>query len=1165
MKPANDYEYHYQHVVWHLPPADPQAWLAVAVSLHLLFDATFTRKIWVHRHPDDDPDTFASIELPQRPDETISLKVCHEQVTAAYLARLGEPGQGEHLIVCGEGVNMATIIRRQPRTGFIVETSARQDSVTITWIQQKDTYNDPAFPELLKRALYGLRQLVLQGVNSTVDIAEAIRAMLSEQTTTSRSIEVTENLFIQRFAANAAKTPDRLAIVTNKKSISYGELARISDRIVYDWRFLKLIKDDRLLIIAPRGPEIVAVVIAAFKAGVAVCLIDPRQPDSYIEACCRIICPTFIVNLTGRDLTIQGIPVVTTINLTPNDEEQAPPISGDRFSANDCAVITLTSGTTREPKAVMGRYSSLTQFFNWMDDRLGPMTDAAFGMCSSIGHDPLQRDIMTPLYLGGHIVIPGERDLNEPQRLSRWLAENRIEFVCLNAALVPWLAPSAPLQHLRALFCVGGALTRSQAVMLCQIAPNAQVVNLYGATETQRAVGFFELPRDPVALTNLPDVVPLGRGMKEVDLIVRDLSRPKLALPYQIGEIALRSPYLALGYAGDPELTKRKFRNDVVPEASDIPTYLTGDLGYVSLCHGVVFTGRMDDQYKISGYRVELTAIDDMCRQHPNVKNAATLVLEVEGLPTLVACIVPDRVMVPGELRDWLAQRLPHYMVPHRLCMLSDFPLTLNRKVDMRALTALVTSKSERNSPNAADVHAVQMLEQIEVFINRHTGQNNPSRDVALSDLGIDSLRFLALLSQLATASGHEKTSLEGLNNRMSIATVCLALANRVLPDSSSLPARTLVAGYNPRDLLGPAIEVTETRISFAHGVLDHCCSNSYLGLAGCPEIRAQIAHFIDRGQALGAHGSAELNGFTLWHEQLIAAISEIYSSEAVLLYGSGYLANISAIAAAVSSDDHLFVDESCHQSLIDGCRLSGAKISVYRHNDSGDLESLLSCTSRTPNAVWAIVTEGVFSIEGDILDLPSVHALARRFDCQLIVDEACSLGLLGVDGSGVEAHFGMPGVIDIRTGTMAKALASTGGYVTCRTEDLMRLRFQRGASFSTSLSALNAFIALQGAKRLRQDGHTMKANLDRNATLWREGLNALGFDTGRSTTAIVPILCADSVAVTALFQRALGLGVYALPITPLWSKRVHAVRTSVTSAHEPERLRDIVARFTVD
>lgn len=1158
MECGDAFESNYHYFVWRFPPADPQTWLAAAVSLHRIFDAVFTSKICLCRNPG----AFVALDLAQLAEGPITLSACHKWIATASRNSQGEPAPGAHIIVCGETPDRAMATRWQPRTGLLLDMSTNQNCVTVTFMQQRGAFNDPGFPDLLKQALYGLTQQCLPVVNSTVDITQIIRSLLSYQTATLQAIETTGDLFIKRFSIIAQETPERTAIIAGNKSISYGELALMTDRIANEWRHLQLSKGARVMVIAPRGPALVASVVAVFKAGLAISLVDPRQPDDYLKTCCRIVSPAMVINLSGRELALADIPVVTAVDLSPN--AKAPPIREDHFQGDDCAIITLTSGTTSVPKAVMGRYSSLTQFFDWMDERLGPMTDAAFGMCSSIGHDPLQRDIMTPLYVGGHIVIPAERDLNEPQRLSRWLADNRIEFVCLNAALVPWLGSSTQLLHLRALFCVGGALTRTQAIMLRKIAPNTQIINLYGATETQRAVGFFELPRDADVLADLPDVVPLGRGMKNVELLVRDLTPPGMALPYQIGEIALRSPYVALGYVGDPELTKRKFRNDIVPGPHNIPTYLTGDLGYVSLCHGVIFTCRMDDQHKISGYRVELTAIDDMCRQHPKVKNTATLVVEMEGLLTLIACIVPCNPMTEdelGDLRHWLSQRLPHYMVPHRLCMFNELPLTINRKIDMRALAEMAKSETGLKNANTAGAGemAAKTLEQIVVFVSRHTGQNNPPLDVALVALGIDSLRFMALVSHLS----RDKCDLDGLHNGMSIAEIEATLADRALPDLSSRSERTILPEDNPRDLLGPAIDVTETHISFAHRELDHCCSNSYLGLAGHPETRAQIARFIGQGHALGAHGSAELNGFTVWHEQLIAAINEIHGSEAVVLYGSGYLANISAIAAVVSADDHLFVDESCHQSLIDGCLLSGAKISVYRHNDIGDLESQLSSTPCSPKAIRAIVTEGVFSIEGDILELPAIHELARRFDCRLIVDEACSLGQLGIDGSGVESHFGLPGSIDIRTGTLAKALASTGGYVTCRAEDLLRLRFQRGASFSTSLSPLNAFIALQGAKLLQKEGGVLKAQLDRNAGLWRDSLNALGFDTGRSSTAIIPIMCADAGAVRALFQRALELGVYTLPISSAWSKRVYAVRTSVTSAHAPDRLRDIITRFS--
>jgi 7-keto-8-aminopelargonate synthetase-like enzyme len=177
-------------------------------------------------------------------------------------------------------------------------------------------------------------------------------------------------------------------------------------------------------------------------------------------------------------------------------------------------------------------------------------------------------------------------------------------------------------------------------------------------------------------------------------------------------------------------------------------------------------------------------------------------------------------------------------------------------------------------------------------------------------------------------------------------------------------------------------------------------------------------------------------------------------------------------------------------------------------------------------------------------------------------VDEACSLGQIGVRGHGVEEHFGLPGSIDVRTGTLAKALGTNGGYVACSAAIAQRLRFQRGASLSTSLSPLNAFIAWHGTQILQSEGAALTARLARNAAVWREELTSIGFRIGRSTTAIVPIMCDDDDGVAALFQQAIDRGIYALPVSWPWSARMHALRSTVTAVHDADRLREIAGRL---
>ncbi len=329
-------------------------------------------------------------------------------------------------------------------------------------------------------------------------------------------------------------------------------------------------------------------------------------------------------------------------------------------------------------------------------------------------------------------------------------------------------------------------------------------------------------------------------------------------------------------------------------------------------------------------------------------------------------------------------------------------------------------------------------------------------------------------------------------------------------------------------------------------------CSNNYLGLADDSRVREAAAEAALRWGA-GAGAARLISGNMEPHRELEQRLAGFKGYARALLFGSGYLANTGVIAALAGPGEAVFSDQLNHASIIDGCRLSRAETVVYRHRDLDHLEWGLKRAAGTPAL---IVTDGVFSMDGDVAPLPELLALARRHGARLMVDEAHATGALGPGGRGSVAAAGLSGEVDVVVGTLGKALGSYGAYA-CASEEVVAYLLNRARPFvfSTALPPPALGAAATALTILEAEPERVE-RLQRNGATLRAALAAEGLEPTASTTQIVPLEIGDAAPTMALCERALERGVFAQgirpPTVPEGSSRL---RFTVMATHEPAEL----------
>jgi 8-amino-7-oxononanoate synthase len=336
-------------------------------------------------------------------------------------------------------------------------------------------------------------------------------------------------------------------------------------------------------------------------------------------------------------------------------------------------------------------------------------------------------------------------------------------------------------------------------------------------------------------------------------------------------------------------------------------------------------------------------------------------------------------------------------------------------------------------------------------------------------------------------------------------------------------------------------------------------CSNDYLGLADRAEVRDAAAQAALRWGA-GAGASRLISGNMSPHRRLEERLAAFVGYEAALVFGSGYLANVGAISALAGRGEVVFSDELNHASIVDGCRLARAETFVYRH---GDVEHLAWGLREAGGRGSLIVSDGLFSMDGDVAPLAGLARLAREHGCRLMVDEAHATGAVGPGGRGSVAAAGSSGEVDLVVGTLGKALGSYGAYV-CASAELGEylLNTARSFIFSTALPP-PVLAAAEAALELLEAEPAMVARLNDNAAALRDGLVAEGLAPGGGRSQIVPLEVGDARRTMELCERLLERGVFAQgirpPTVPAGTSRL---RFSVMATHEPAELRE-AARLT--
>jgi amino acid adenylation domain-containing protein len=510
---------------------------------------------------------------------------------------------------------------RNEQSGITVHIVDRPDYVAVTVDYDPSLFGAAQITETQRQYVHLLSQVAAapeERITRLSLVTDHARGLLAEPDGAAR-LSLARRC-ARHLPAARSGAPTSVAIV-GSRCVTYQELHQNSDRLAAKLTCAGIREGDIVAIYAQRCAALVCAVLGTMKSGAAFLILDPAYPVPRLKQYLDIAQPRAWIDVSAVECidselvqSVLSIPFkcrVSDSEIVMRPAETVRNVRNVRpvLEARSRACVSFTSGSTGTPKAVVGGHGSLSHFTDWQKQTFGFSKVDRFSMLSGLSHDPLQRDILTPLQLGAAICIPAPEESSTPARLAEWLCATEVTVVHLTPGVLRLLTTQTAVRQLPSLrlaFVAGDVLTRSDVMSLRRLAPNVTCINFYGATETQRAVGYSVVADNDDRMADLGTPLPVGVGIRDVQLLV--LNRmAQLAGIGEVGEICVRSPHLALRYLNDPELTRERFTlNPFTSDPAD-RLYRTGDLGRYLITGELEFIGRADQQIKIAGYRVELS------------------------------------------------------------------------------------------------------------------------------------------------------------------------------------------------------------------------------------------------------------------------------------------------------------------------------------------------------------------------------------------------------------------------------------------------------------------------------------------------------------------------------------------------------------------------------